>query len=110
MRSKIIKILLIILAFPIYGISGIFSTPVNIQAGEYAKQYLEKKYGVDFFVSSSNFCGSWKDYSCLVNIHPINENVSYCQMDVSFDKPGEFYIKKTRPGVSPDSCGAVIVN
>lgn len=94
---------------PLYGISGIFSLPLNMQAGDFAEKYAEKKYGIGFDVSSSTYFRHDDNSGLfLVNLHPIvDKKVAYCQVGVLYRDPNNFSIEDTKV---PDDCGKSITN
>lgn len=105
------SLLLIFLLLPIYGFSGVFfNTPLNMQAGDFAQKYAEKKYGIDFEVSTSTyFRRDDKSGHFYVILQPINKDIASCQVDIAFKKPNEFSIRYPI-NHGPDNCGASIIN
>ncbi|API86697.1 hypothetical protein [Francisella uliginis] len=109
---KLNKLLLIFLLLPIYGFSGVFfNTPLNMQAGDFAQKYAEKKYGIGFEVSTSTYF-PYDDTrgSFAVVLHPEGKGMLPCDLDVNFKQPNKFKMGQLLPSLIPDSCGQSIVN
>ncbi|WP_395167713.1 hypothetical protein [Francisella salimarina] len=99
--------ILISLVFSLYGCS----TPLNMQAGDFAQNYAQKKYGIDFEVSTSTYF-PYDDTkgSFAVVLHPKGKDMLPCDLDVNFKQPNKFKMGQLLPSLIPDSCGQAIVN
>ncbi|QUE31650.1 hypothetical protein [Francisella philomiragia] len=99
--------ILISLVFSLYGCS----TPLNMQAGDFAQKYAEKKYGIDFEVSSSTYFRiDDKKGLFYVILQPEGKGISSCESTIDFKKPNSFELGRQGRRSIPDDCGTSIVN